>query len=336
MATPRYTQVDILATPYYHCISRCVRRAFLCGEDSASGRNFDHRKPWVVDRIASLAKVFAIRVCAYAVLSNHFHLVLRIEFETALSWDDDEVVHRYGQLFRGAADPRKQFTPDRAADLIRCWRARLADLSWFMRCLNESIARRANAEDECTGRFWEGRFRSQALLDEAGLLTCMSYVDLNPIRAGISASLEESTFTSIQQRISERALQVDGAAEFPGSPTTKQPETLPSLFPFADAESPVIDDTLPLGLSDYVELLTATGVALRSRDPEVPMPDGAGRTLRRLGIAPTSWLGTIRFYRQRFFAMVGTVHAIDVYCARTDRSRAKGRGWAARAFPAAA
>lgn len=336
MPTPRYTQVDILATPYYHCISRCVRRAFLCGEDSASGRNFDHRKPWVVERIASLANVFAIRVCAYAVLSNHFHLVLRVEFETALSWHEDEVVHRYGQLFRGAVDPRIQFSPDEAADLIQCWRARLADLSWFMRCLNESIARRANAEDECTGRFWEGRFRSQALLDEAGLLTCMSYVDLNPIRAGISANLEESTFTSIQQRLSERAQQIEKAAEFGGLPTTNQPARLPNLIPFADAESSVSEDLLPIGLSDYVDLLTATGVMLGSRDPENKMPDASDRTLRRLGIAPTSWLETIRFYRRRFFTMVGTVQAIDVYCARTDRSSAKGRGWAARAFSAAA
>ncbi len=335
MASPRHTQVDIWATPYYHCISRCVRRAFLCGEDSASGRNFDHRKPWVVERIAWLASIFAIRVCAYAVLSNHFHLVLRINFETAESWDDDEVVRRYGQLFRGAGDPRTQLPPGRAADQIRCWRARLADLSWFMRCLNESIARRANAEDECTGRFWEGRFRSQALLDEAGLLTCMSYVDLNPIRAGISTSLEESTFTSIEQRISERAQEIGSSIQLQGRRAERNSEQLPNLMPFADGESTVTGDALPLGFSDYVDLLTATGVALRSNDPGAALPDAAGRTMLRLGIAPRSWIETIRGYRQRFFAMVGTVHAIDLYCARTDRSRAKGRSWAARAFSAA-
>lgn len=334
MASPRYTQVDIEATPYYHCISRCVRRAFLCGEDAASGRNFDHRKAWVVERIASLANVFAIRVCAYAVLSNHFHLVLRMEFETARAWDDDEVVQRYGQLFRGAKDPRKLFTADRAAERIRRWRARLADLSWFMRCLNEAIARRANAEDECTGRFWEGRFRSQALLDEAGLLTCMSYVDLNPIRAGIAASLEQSDFTSIQQRISDASERSDGGDPLEMKHATRRSASLPALVPFAAAEPTANEDALPVGLSDYVDILTATGAALRSRDPGVSIPQAVGRTLERLGIASYAWLETIRFYHQRFFAMVGTVHAIDIYCGRTDRSRSKGRRWAARAFRA--
>ena len=275
MASPRYTQIDIEATPYYHCISRCVRRAFLCGEVVPSGRNFDHRKAWVVERIASLANVFAIRVCAYAVLSNHFHLVLRIEFETARSWDDDEVVRRYGRLFRGANDPRKQLTADRSAERIRQWRARLADLSWFMRCLNEAIARRANAEDECTGRFWEGRFRSQALLDEAGLLTCMSYVDLNPIRAGIAASLEESDFTSIQQRIAETVEASDGADPPEREHATKRSNASLTLVPFADTEPVANEDALPIELSDYVDLLTATGAALRSRDPGGSLPPAA-------------------------------------------------------------
>jgi hypothetical protein len=100
MAQPRYAQIDVNATPYYHCISRCVRRAFLCGHDRLTDRNFDHRKAWVVEKLAELTEIFAIRICAYAVLSNHFHLVLRVDAERGRAWSDDGVVERYGRLFR--------------------------------------------------------------------------------------------------------------------------------------------------------------------------------------------------------------------------------------------
>ncbi len=336
MASPRYSQIDIEATPYYHCISRCVRRAFLCGQDEVSGRSFDHRKGWVAERVAWLASVFAIRVCAYAILSNHFHLVLRIDSEMARAWDDDTVVRRYKQLFRSIEDPRKQLSPARAAARIHCWRARLADLSWFMRCLNEAVARRANAEDGCTGRFWEGRFRSQALLDEAGLLTCMSYVDLNPMRAGIARSLEESEFTSIRQRIAQHAEEIADRSPVHGPRGRTSSNSLPDLVPFADAEPAPSAETLPLVLSDYVDLLRATGTAVGALEPTASLPRAAARTLDRAGIAPEHWLETVRFYHRQFFTMVGCVHAIDVYCGRTDRSRAKGRRWAARAFRATA
>ena len=104
-------------------------------------------------------------------------------------------------LFPRSVDTWKELPAAWQKKRLQVFRERISSLSWFMRCLNESIARRANKEDGCTGRFWEGRFRSQALLDEAALLTCMAYVDLNPVRAGLASSLEESDFTSIQQRI---------------------------------------------------------------------------------------------------------------------------------------
>jgi hypothetical protein len=329
---PRHTQIDIEATPYYHCISRCVRRAFLCGTDRLTGRSFDHRKGWVVEKLAALSSIFAIRLCAYAVLSNHFHLVVRINSERARAWSPAEVVERYGRLFPGVARLWERLTPARQAEQIACWRARLADLSWFMRCLNESIARRANQEDQCRGSFWEGRFRSQALLDEAGLLMCMSYVDLNPMRAGIAQSLEESDFTSIQQRLAEYARAIAASmATVPGS--TAEGPVLPQLVGLFEVGAAQGGDALPVDFDSYVELLMATGATLYSREPASPgLSVPVARTLERLGIRSERWLEAVRSYPKRFFAMIGCVHRIEVYCARTDRDQAKGSRWAAQVF----
>jgi len=329
---PRYTQIDVDASPYYHCISRCVRRAFLCGDDPLSGRNFDHRKSWVVDKLADLTDIFAIRICAYAVLSNHFHLVLRIDCERARAWSDGEIVERYGRLFPRTAKRWQHLAPSRAADRIACWRARLGDPSWFMRCLNESIARRANREDRCTGRFWEGRFRSQALLDEAGLLTCMSYVDLNPIRAGISGSLEESDFTSIQQRLEEQACEQKESLSVPEGSNRTEGRRQPELVGFADHTQSPGKDVLPLALDAYIDLLATTGAAMCTTGPSPAFPERSVRTLQRLGIRSELWLESLRHYRYRFFTMVGCVHKIAVCCARTDREQAKGSAWARRVF----
>ena len=135
--------------------------------------------------------------------------MVRIDAAEIKQWSDREVAERWTQLFSRPAEIHRYLDNShltvleqvRVGELISTWRSRLQDLSWFMRCLNEPIARMANREDECTGRFWEGRFTSQALLDERALLACMAYVDLNPIRAAIAKTPETSAFTSIQERI---------------------------------------------------------------------------------------------------------------------------------------
>lgn len=209
MATARKTQVSLIDTKYYHCISRCVRRAFLCGKDHFTGKSYEHRRQWVEDKLLELASVFCIDVCAFAVMSNHTHVVLHVDDKKAQRLHDKAVIIRWHKLFKGTLLTQQYLKGEKLNKAqqsllnrtITQYRTRLADISWFMRVLNEDIARKANKEDNCTGRFWEGRFKSQALLDEAALAACMAYVDLNPIRAKMADTPEVSTHTSIKQRI---------------------------------------------------------------------------------------------------------------------------------------
>ena len=260
MTRPRSTLISLEATPYYHCISRCVRRAFLFGLDPVSGKSLDHRKPWLVARFRLLSEVFAINIAAYAVMRNHYHLVLHVDHEQAQSWSNKEVLIRWTQIYRGPELAQHYLLGETLSDkelqtleqLIEVWRSRLCSISWFMSCLNYTIAVQANKEDGCTGRFWQGRFKSQALLDETALLSCMAYVDLNPIRAGIANNLEDSDFTSIQDRIR----QVQGK---------QRDDTKPQLMSFveraAELQKPIL--TLPHTLQDYLELVDWTGRAIR-------------------------------------------------------------------------
>ncbi len=100
MTTARKQLISLADTPYYHCISRCVRRAFLCGEDKNTGQNFDHRRGWVEDKLLSLSQIFAIEVCAYAVMSNHSHLVLFVDENTAKAWSTQEVIERWHKIIK--------------------------------------------------------------------------------------------------------------------------------------------------------------------------------------------------------------------------------------------
>ena len=218
MTQPRSALISIADTPWYHVVSRCVRRAFLCGEDRLTGKSFEHRRGWIETWILQLANLFAIDVAAYAVMSNHYHIVVRIDVERAAGWSLEEVLERWTGLFTGPVLVQRYLFPEGAhmteaeIETVRVlaegYRERLSNLSWFMRILNENIAREANREDGVKGRFWEGRFKSQALLDEAALLSAMAYVDLNPIRAGLALTPEQSDHTSIQARLTALAADV--------------------------------------------------------------------------------------------------------------------------------
>ena len=203
-------------------------RIFLCGKDKFSGKSFEHRWQWIEDRLLKLAEAFAIDIAAYAVMSNHYHVVLHVNRKMALESSTAKVIEYWHCLFKGSALSQRyacgenlsRAERDVLTEQVNEWRERLMSISWFMRCANEPIAREANHEDSATGHFWAapahpcahgtcaslhigGRFKSQALLDEKALLACMAYVDLNPIRAKIAKTPKQSDHTSIQQRIKE-------------------------------------------------------------------------------------------------------------------------------------
>ncbi|PIW60279.1 transposase, partial [Shewanella sp. CG12_big_fil_rev_8_21_14_0_65_47_15] len=274
MTSARRQLIDANATPFYHVINRCVRRAFLCGEDKLTGRSYEHRRGWIVDKIKTLSAIFCIDICAYAVMSNHYHLVLKIDVDKAKSLTQKDIISRWCQITKGHVIATKYMNGDALIDgervlldgLITEWHERLSSISWFMRCLNEEIARKANREDKCKGAFWEGRFKSQALLDEQALLACMMYVDLNPIRAGIADSLQSSDFTSIQERIN--------SLNSPNHPLTLPvPQTdfstneayIPhkSLVQFDGAAHLNEQTGIPFHFADYLELIDWTGRAIR-------------------------------------------------------------------------
>jgi hypothetical protein len=209
-ANARRDIVDEDRVGVYHCIARCVRRAFLCGTDPYSGRDYNHRKAWIRDRLRHLAGLFGVDVCEYAIMSNHLHVVLRNRPDIVQRWPDSEVAFRWRKLFpRRSELTGQQVEPDQYdivvltadAEHLAALRARLSSISWFMRCLCEKIARMANDEEGSSGRFWAGRFKSVGLLDEAAIVACSVYVDLNPIRASLAATPEESTYTSGFDRI---------------------------------------------------------------------------------------------------------------------------------------
>ena len=254
MTQARKTIVSVDDTPFYHCMSRCVRRAFLCGNDPYSGNDYEHRREWLENKLHEVSNSFAIKLCAYAIMSNHYHVVLNIRTDIAQSWTDKEVIERWHSLFSGNYLSQRLLTGHTLNDsdtaelhkYIVIWRARLCSISWYMRIINESIARQANKEDNCSGRFWEGRFKSQALLDEKALLSCMAYVDLNPIRAAMANTPESSEHTCVKARITA----INTSLSLPDC-----------IEQFTGSKNEIIG--LPFLLKDYLELLDWSGRILR-------------------------------------------------------------------------
>lgn len=331
MTKPRKQQISLDATPFYHCVSRCVRRAFLCGTDKFNGRSYEHRRRQIENDVLRLASVFFIDVAAFAIMSNHYHLVLHVDRDACLKATPKSIARRWHQLFSGTEVSRKfieneQIEPherNQLDSLIDKWRPRLHDISWFMKVLNENIAKQANAEDDCTGHFWESRYKSQALLDEQAVLSAMAYVDLNPVRADMAPTPEQSDHTSIQLRIEHwksKSEKLNGKASI-ANDENLQPK---SLMPFAGNPRQPMPFGLAYNLLDYIELLDWTGRQIRD-DKRGSIDTATPPALTRIGISPKHWLELCTHFEDRFKGLVGTQHSLNNLVASFGLTRKANR-----------
>ena len=304
MTRPRKVLISLADTPYYHITSRCVRRAYLCGVDHYSGQSYEHRRQWVVDRIRLLSSLFAIDVCAYAVMSNHYHLVLKVCPQQLADLSEDDIMDRWCALFKGplliqnyrSGEDLKLFERAGVSDIVNVWRSKLSSISWFMRCLNQPIAHQANREDKCTGKFWESRFTSQALKSEEALLSCMTYVDLNPVRAGMADTPEASSHTSLRERLQpEFDLQqaIDdqtGCGDLLDFRTPLKP-----LLPFENRLLNEPQTGILFNFEQYLALVDWTGRTIRS-DKRGHIDSALPPILNRLQITADQWcINTTQF-----------------------------------------
>jgi len=312
MTRPRKEQVSLSDTPYYHIVSRCVRRTFLCGTDKVTGISYEHRRVWIEDRIRILASIFAVDICAYAVMSNHIHLVVKLAPDSINTLNNKEIIERWTALFKGPlliqrwrnGETLDKVQRDTVASCIQAYRKRLTDLGWFMKCLNEPIARQANKEDGCTGHFWESRYKSQALLTDEALLSAMAYVDLNPVRAGMAKTPESSKHTSIRERITPR---------FNLSRAISEQQQLEALNVFNIPLKPLLtfegaarnhkQDGILFAFEDYLQLVDVTGRSIRA-DKKHAIPNHLPPILQRIEIDYETWLLNVTqfesIYYQRF------------------------------------
>jgi len=348
-----------------HVMNRVVRRCYLMGHDPLSGKNYDHRKAWIEELLMGLASQFGIDLLGFAILSNHFHLILRSRPDCVAQWDDTEVARRWMQICPKRRDAEgNPVEPSRPEiDLIRNNPARLAeirrrlsDISWWMRLLCQRIAQRANAEEralgngQALGKFWQNRYRAVRLLDEAALLACAAYVDLNPIRAGIAATVHDCEHTSIQRRL--ESLAADSAtpiqSEHTGSrplcrtasvsaassreQTAFAPDSFLSPLSLNEVQGPTGEQLakspfrcsdkgfLPITINGYLALLAWTADNLKKRSitwqsETVPQP------LQHLGIGGESWCRLVIGFGKLFSLVAGRPVVVDETHSRTTHRR---------------
>ena len=302
----------------YHCFSRCVRGAFLCGYDRQSGRNYRHRKRYLERRLRELTRYFCVKTVTATVQCNHHHTIVRTDPVAAGLLSAQEVLDRWRAVM-----PYKLKESEREEGLeglkyraelldpqiIEEYRQRLNSVSWLMRLLKEPLARMANLEDGCKGHFWEGRFKCVRLDDAAALLACMSYVELNPIRAGVADRLENCDYTTIQERMKEykeraRAQRLKKYKRILGSEVearllerwaSRKVARAQWLYPLEKLFEGWQGRSGGIELGEYLELVDWSGRCSR-REGEGRIPEHLAGILERLEANPEFWGEVVEEY----------------------------------------
>lgn len=355
-----------------HVISRTVRRCFLLGDDPISGKNFDHRKVWIEEMLEHFAASFGIDLLAFSLLSNHYHLILRTRPDVVASWDDTEVARRWLMICPLRKCQGKSPGPTEADlnSIRNCpiklaqARERLSSISWWMRLLNQRIAQRANRDDETPGRFWQNRFRAIRLIDEESLLACAAYVELNPIRAALAETIEDSDYTSIQRHIQAQLQTSDDAANplepvAPDSEVARFDRSVPTLSPEERRDAFLAKLTIdeakdPIGVvasqtgcrcSDkgfltlqpeaYFELLDWTARQIVD-GKSGSTPTETPPVLQRLGLQPSSWCELVMRFEESFCHLAGRCDRIDAVRSHCTQRRFRVRARTRELLPAPA
>jgi len=270
MGYRRHKFLDLDSTNYYHCITRCVRRSYLCGIDPATEKDYNYRKLIIKSLIKLLTSAFSIEICSYAVMCNHIHLVLYVNKSQAESLGKEEVLRRWSLVYPNSASDIQTAISNNENNVniqIENCRNKLFNISFFMEKLCVTLARQFNKEDNCKGRFWEGRFQSIPIFDLQSLINTMTYVDLNPIRAKMVSYPEEHESCSINDRFIKVKNQIKCTTRKINNVTEELLSSFiqeESLFKFGNFE--INNEIADFSLYDYFKSIDFYAQAVNSKN----------------------------------------------------------------------
>ena len=194
MARPNRVKSD--GEGYYHVIDRIAHREFLLRDERIKKR--------LLDLMRRAAEFSGVDVCTYVLMDNHLHLCVHVP--EAGDIDERTVVERVGMLYGEprAAALRAELERLRAAgmeaDAVRILdrlRARMGDLSEFMKTFKQRVTQWYNRELGHEGTLWSGRFKSVLLEKDDAVRAVANYIHCNPVRAKMVESAEDYRWSGL-------------------------------------------------------------------------------------------------------------------------------------------